>query len=538
MPYVMKMRRIVKTIILLMSMLLAPPMQAYDPPTMGWSSWNTYRVHISDSLIMAQADALISTGLSQCGYKYINIDDGYFGGRDVQGTLLVHPQRFPRGLQPVVDHVHRLGLKAGIYSDAGRNTCGNYWDNDTIATGVGFYGHDMQDATFFFDSLKFDFIKIDFCGGDAKQNKEQLALSEKERYTQIHHAIKRVAKHPVRINICRWAFPGTWAGSVGSSWRISPDINASWRSVRAIIAENRYLSAYAVNGSYNDMDMLEIGRGLTPAEERTHFGMWCMLSSPLLIGCDLTKIPISSLALLSNKTLIDINQDSLGLQAQIVRVNDGVSLYAKDIGELNGNTRAVAVYNSTDAERTFSFHPSEVLLGGKLRVFDAFADQVLSYAPASELNFTVAPHDTQVLLLTATKRFPRVVYEAETAWLNRYQELGMNPELGYAYYLDNEASSGGAEVMKLGNHADNWLEWRDVYVSKTGKYELRFVVNTPDDRGMQCSVNGKSVGYFHVSKSDKVVTCKVKLRKGRNVVRLSNPDAWTPDIDKMEVHPL
>ena len=119
-------------------------------PTMGWSSWNTYRVNISDSLIMSQADAMVSSGLADVGYNHINIDDGYFGGRDPSsGQLLIHPGRFPGGMRRVVDHIHSLGLKAGIYSDAGATTCGSYYDNGTIARGVGLFGHDAQDARFF-----------------------------------------------------------------------------------------------------------------------------------------------------------------------------------------------------------------------------------------------------------------------------------------------------------------------------------------------------------------------------------------------------
>ena len=114
-------------------------------PTMGWSSWNAYRVNISDSIIMQQADAMEALGLKKAGYKYVNIDDGYFGGRDQQtGQLLIHPTRFPHGLRPVVEHIHGLGLKAGIYSDAGRNTCGSIYDADTIGVGVGLYGHERM----------------------------------------------------------------------------------------------------------------------------------------------------------------------------------------------------------------------------------------------------------------------------------------------------------------------------------------------------------------------------------------------------------
>ena len=137
-----------------------------EGPTMGWSSWNTYGVNINENLIRQQAAAMVSKGLRACGYLYINIDDGYFGGRDSEtGHLLIHPTRFPNGLKGVVDYIHARKLKAGIYSDAGRNTCGSMFSGDPIGKGVGLYQHDQMDADFFFKELGFDFIKVDFCGG-------------------------------------------------------------------------------------------------------------------------------------------------------------------------------------------------------------------------------------------------------------------------------------------------------------------------------------------------------------------------------------
>lgn len=285
------MNRILRTVYTALLLCIYATASAYDTPIMGWSSWNTYRVNISDSLICSQADALVSSGLRDAGYTYINIDDGFFGGRDSTGVLIIHPERFPNGMHPVVGYIHRLGLKAGIYSDAGRNTCGNFWDADSIARGVGLYGHDTEDSRLYFSDLGFDFIKVDFCGGDPRQNIDSLCLDERTRYTAIRRTIDSLGHSDVKLNVCRWNFPGTWVTEVASSWRISPDISPSWRSVRGIIAENRYLSAYARNGKFNDMDMLEIGRGLSDAEERSHFGIWCIQSSPLLIGCDLTAIP-------------------------------------------------------------------------------------------------------------------------------------------------------------------------------------------------------------------------------------------------------
>ena len=148
------------------------------PPIMGWSSWNTFHVNISDSLIRTQADAMVRLGLKDLGYNHINIDDGFFGWRDSIGMMQPHPQRFPHGMKVVADYIHSLGLKAGIYSDAGANTCGSRYDNDENGFGAGMYGHELQDARLYFHDWGFDFIKIDYCGAGT-----WLDLEEKKRYT-------------------------------------------------------------------------------------------------------------------------------------------------------------------------------------------------------------------------------------------------------------------------------------------------------------------------------------------------------------------
>lgn len=522
---------------LLTSLATSKSLFAYDPPTMGWSSWNTYRVNISDSLICKQADAMKASGLQDVGFRYINIDDGFFGGRDKNGHMLAHPKRFPNGLKPVADYIHSLGFKAGIYSDAGRNTCGNYWDKDSIANGVGLYGHDRQDAEFYFKQMGFDFIKVDFCGGDAKQNSEHLALDERERYTAIRRAIDSTGREDVRLNICRWAFPGTWAHSVGNSWRISHDIQDNWNSVKYIIGKNRYLSAYAYEGRYNDMDMLEIGRSLSPEEERSHFGMWCIQSSPLLIGCDMTRIPARSLALLKNKELIALNQDPLGQQAYVAKVENGAYLYVKDIVALNGNTRAVAVFNPTEYPLTFSFSLSDIDLGGWADVRDLFEGKDIGRNQSGKITVNVKPHDTQILKITAQRRLERSVYEAETAWLNRFQNLGVNPRLGYAQYATDSHCSGGAKVEWLGKDADNYLEWRNVYSHRGGAYCMQISFTASRPLHLYCSVNGgKAVRIDCAASTDshpKTATITMKLLRGNNSVRLFNADDWCPDIDKM-----
>lgn len=517
---------------------LAVPALADDTPTMGWSSWNTYRVNISDSLICAQADALVRLGLDKLGYRYVNIDDGFFGGRDEAGHLKIHPRRFPHGLAPVVEHIHRLGLKAGIYSDAGANTCGNYWDNDTIAHGVGLYGHDRQDADYFFRQLGFDFIKVDFCGGDPRQNTEHLDLDERERYTAIRQAIDATRRTDVRINICRWAFPGTWVKGVGSSWRIAADISPDWGAVKRILAANRYLSAYAGGGAFNDMDMLEIGRGLSAVEERTHFGMWCIQSSPLLIGCDLTKIPAASLSLLSNPELIALDQDPLGQQARVVRADCDVYLYVKDLKTAHGTERAIAVCNLSDSLRRFTVEMNDLDLAGIVAVRDLFARRDLPPVTDGHMVLTIPPHDTKLFALRAAHRLEQTTYEAETAWLQRYQDLGMNRSLGYAGYAADSAASGGAKVVWLGHHPDNWLAWRDVYSKRGGTYELTLSYLSDDPRTIYCSVNGAPARSIAcpAGEAHRPTTARplqITLRPGNNTIRLFNDADWCPDIDKI-----
>lgn len=173
----------------------------FPPPLMGWSSWNTYHVNISEDLIRKQADALVTNGLKDAGYLYINVDDGFFGHRDETGKMHAHPGRFPNGMRSVSDYIHSLGLKAGIYSDAGDNTCGSIYDDDANGVGAGLYGHEQQDMDLYLKEWNYDFIKIDYCGA------RELGLEEEKRYATICEAIRNTGRTDVSINICRWAFP-------------------------------------------------------------------------------------------------------------------------------------------------------------------------------------------------------------------------------------------------------------------------------------------------------------------------------------------
>ena len=512
-----------------------------EGPTMGWSSWNTYGVNINENLIRQQAAAMVSKGLRACGYLYINIDDGYFGGRDPEtGHLLIHPTRFPNGLKGVVDYIHARKLKAGIYSDAGRNTCGSMFSGDPIGKGVGLYQHDQMDADFFFKELGFDFIKVDFCGGSYYHNEDHLVLDERERYTAIAKAIRNTGRTDVRMNACRWAYPGTWINDVAFSWRTTGDINCSWESVRGIIKENLYLSAYCYDGHYNDMDMLEVGRSLSQEEDKTHFGMWCIMTSPLLIGCDMSNIREASLTLLKNKELIALNQDPLHLQAYVCQRTDDCYILVKDIEQRWGLKRAFAVYNPSDQQQNVKVDLTAMELGGIVALHDCFKKRNVGSAEGT-YEVTVPAHGTAIFTATAEQRLTRTLYEAETAFVGNYQELQNNQVFPSGTYDDGATNcSGGCKVNWLGRSADNDLQWRDVYCPVAGKYRLTFAYVSGESRSMQLYVNGERLQNLTSMNSggwNKVATrnVTVQLKEGVNVVRLCNPSAWMPDLDYMKV---
>lgn len=502
--------------------------RSFLPPLMGWSSWNTYHVNINEGLIKSQADALVSQGLKEVGYQYINIDDGFFGHRDENGKMVAHAERFPNGMRVVSDYIHSLGLKAGIYSDAGHNTCGSIYDDDANGVGSGLYGHEQQDMDLYLKEWNYDFIKIDYCGA------LDLGLDEEKRYATICKAIEQTGRTDVSINICRWAFPGTWAQKMARSWRISSDIRPRWNSVKNIISKNLYLSAYAGNGHYNDMDMLEVGRGLKPCEEEVHFGMWCMMSSPLLIGCDLNKIPATSLQLLKNRELIALNQDPLGLQAYVVQhPQKDCYVLVKDIEEKRGKVRAVAFYNGSDSVYEFQT-PLELLeLGGKVKVRDLVKGKDLEDVKG-ECCYQIQPHSVLVCRMEANSRLEPQNYEAEWAYLPCFNDLGKEPKP--ILYVASTVCSGGMKVHRLGGKEENYAEWKEVYSEKGGNYEMTIHYSCPDSRKLEIWVNGK----YHVldgltsGNKDKLatVTLTIHLRKGNNIIQMGNHYGWAPDIDR------
>ena len=497
-------------------------------PLMGWSSWNTFGLNIHEELIISIARTMATNGLKAAGYVYVNTDDGFFDGHDeTTGRLKWNLKRFPRGMKPVVDVIHALGMKAGTYSDAGMDMCGG-------SEGSGLFGHDADDCALHFKEIGFDFIKIDYCGG------QRLNLDERTRYTEIAKAIQATGRTDVRMNICRWAFPGTWAADIAESWRTTEDIRANWNSIKKLIGENLYLGAYIRPGHYNDLDMLQVGRyegeiknayaktdtGLTLEEEATHFGMWCFLSSPLLIGCDIRNLPQTTYELVTNPYLLMMNQNDLAAQPKVVQRDGEAYALVKDADEPYGKARYLALYNAEDTARDFTISFAELGLYGKVRVFD-LGDRADLEIQEKSFTLNIPAHGAKFFRLDAEKRdFPvKIVYEAEDAYLAEYQEIKDARKAGTPHFVQMKNASGGVVVNGLGNRASNDLVWRDVLVPMTGG-TLR--VKSGDFTEI--------AGMYVIEVDGKVFREGVDtLSAGAHTVRLLNETKPMPSIDCLEV---
>jgi alpha-galactosidase len=309
-----------------------------DTPQMGWSTWNKFQGNINENVIVGIADAMVSSGLRDAGYVYINIDDCWHGTRNADGFIQADAKKFPHGMKWLSDYVHSKGLKLGIYSDCGTQTCAGM---------PGSLGHEYQDALQY-ARWGIDYLKEDWCN--------TTNVNAKGAYQLMSDAL-RAAGRPIFHSMCEWGDnkPWKWARDIGHSWRVGPDIWCSFDSLRVFpgyvqysvmdcIHKNDTLREYAGRGHWNDPDMLECGNGMTVPEDRAHFTMWCMMASPLILGNDIRNMSQDTKAIITNKEMIAVNQDSLGVQAWHYCSDQGLEFWFKPL--VNGDW-AMTVLNPT-----------------------------------------------------------------------------------------------------------------------------------------------------------------------------------------------
>jgi alpha-galactosidase len=309
-------------------------------PPMGWNSWNRFGCNVSDKLIRETADVISANGMRDAGYQYITIDDCWQVGRTAAGVIIADSVRFPAGMKALGDYVHSKGLKFGIYTDAGRQTCEGR---------PGSYGYEVIDAKTY-ASWGVDYVKVDWCNSDG--------LDAPAQYRIFRDALA-AAGRPIVFSICEWGRnrPWEWAPGVGNLWRTTGDIADRWSSVLSITDLNVQNSYAAAPGGWNDPDMLEVGNGgMTETEYRSHFSLWAMMAAPLIAGNDVRVMMDSAREaksvrdILLNTEVIAVDQDRLGVQGRIVQVSHPeTQVWMKPLSD---GSRAVLLFNRASVATT------------------------------------------------------------------------------------------------------------------------------------------------------------------------------------------
>ncbi len=397
---------------------------------MGWNSWNSFANIVNSQIVQQQANALASNGMKEAGYEYVVIDEGWWlGKRDAAGNILVDPKQWP-AIKPgqrdgdmanIADYIHSLGLKAGIYTDAGRDGCSMYPDSGPKYMNTGSEGHYEQDFLQF-SKWGFDYVKVDWCGG-AKEKRYGAV-----QYALVARAIERAQKitgHRLFFSICEWGSQNPWfwgpgVGGIESAiWRTGGDIIPpvveslhDQEHDKRVITVGNVVDSFDAGmhpeaqhtGFYNDLDMMVMGmRGMTDAMDRIHMGLWAISSAPLMVGSDLTRLSPASLSLLKNKEALAIHNDPYGLQPiKVAEPTHGVQVWAKPMAI--AGRRAVAILNRTDASAEVKIDPSKLGFDGALRSLrDVWAGRDVATADAT---LTVPAHDLLLLLVDGEDKKP------------------------------------------------------------------------------------------------------------------------------------
>lgn len=427
-------------------------------PPMGWNSWNAFHTEVDEDKVMSAAHILVDSGLAKLGYTYVNLDDGWWLKRRLSdGRMQIRTNIFPSAatggptetsFKPFTDKLHAMGLKAGIYTDVGRNACSQAYDlqspnlpqGTTAEREVGLDGHVKQDISLYFKDWGFDYIKIDACGladfipgsGLVRQQayRAMPPLIERNsihrtdiaavrtRYEDVAAALKLAnPDNDYVMSICNWGMANvrTWGKNTGNLWRTSSDITPSWTSMLHNFDSAAKRPLYAGPGHWNDPDILYIGHEAFDdkhlVEARSHFTLWALINAPLLISYDLRTASKALLEILGNADLVRINQDKAGNQGVITYDSDDVQIIVKTFND--GKHKAVALFNRNATSVPVTLLASHLKFADNSPVVlrNLWSKENLTFS--GEQTFTLAPHETLVFEATGKRQLERGVYLSE-----------------------------------------------------------------------------------------------------------------------------
>ena len=343
--------------VVLSSLPLSGQTKVAGTPPMGWNSWNHFAGHVTEADVRSAADSLVSTGMRDAGYVYVNVDDTWEGKRDAQGVLHAN-EKFP-DMKALGDYIHSKGLKFGIYSSPGAKTCAGY---------EGSLGHEEQDAKLY-AQWGVDYLKYDLCSFQDNMHKAEVEHPDDPNvaknlmiaaYQKMGEALK-ATRRPIVYSLCQYGIdqPWKWGPKVGATmWRTTDDIDDSYGRMIAIGFSQAGLAKYAGPGHWNDPDMLEIGNGkMTDDEYKTHMSLWVLLAAPLLAGNDLTKMSVADKSVLMNREAIAIDQDVLGTQGDRLYQSGDLDVWTKP---LSAGRVAVGLFNRSWSTRDVSVDLGEI----------------------------------------------------------------------------------------------------------------------------------------------------------------------------------
>ena len=422
-------------------------------PPMGWYPWNEFgQEPQNETLIREIAEALVSSGMKEAGYAYVGPDEGICFSRDASGRLGPNLGRYPSGLRGLGDFLHARGLKYALYTDAGTRTCSKAMP--------GTKDHEVEDMAAF-AAWRADYVKIDWCNTQGQDIVKT--------YTRLHDA-QLAAGRPIVHSLCSWGEgePWKWAASVGHLWRTTEDIcgpgKADWPHALKMIALNERLYAAAGPGHWNDPDMMIAGMdGLSEAQNRSFFSLWCMMASPLMAGNDLRKMNESTIRILTNLEAIGINQDPLGIQGRIVRRSGAVEIWAGK--PLFDGSRALLVFNPGAAPADVKLAWSDAGLADEaaLYVRDVWARKTTG-PHGGGLAVKVGPDDVALLRVSKTDAFPIPPIVVADSYRIALRD---NRVLSGTIMVKN---NGGAELPLWKIHS-GLPDWLSISVSRSGKIQ-------------------------------------------------------------------